>query len=220
MGLSVTVGLLAQLKTFDEDGADYLRGTLAVLNRLLEDEKLALHTEPESFETPPRSRNRLVGNSYSWIHYLRRAFAYARQDPDAFAPLEPSDDYLDNPISNPLIDRELTMYMDSHLVCHSDSQGYYVPQDFTYPIYDSKDARVPGGIVGSSFMLQRELIRVAPLIGIPLTDDGELTDETAAVLNAEAIRAETRFYAERQSWFSLFEAARLSIRHASLIVFH
>lgn len=220
MGLSVTVGLLAQLKNFDEEGADYLRGTLAVLNKLLVKEKLEPHTEPEMFGTPPRSRNRLIGNSYSWVHYLRRAFAYARQEPEAFGPLERPDAYLENPIGDPRIDRELTMYMDSHLVCHSDSQGYYVPQDFKYPIYDSKDARVPGGIVGSSFMLQRELIRVAPLIGIPLTADGDLADETVEVLNDESIRPETRFYAERQSWFTLFEAACLSIRHQSLVVFH
>ena len=169
---------------------------------------------------PPRSRNRLVGNSYSWIHYLRRAFAYARQEPENFGPLENPEKFLRDPIADPLIDRELTMYMDSHLVCHSDSQGFYVPQEFGFPIYDSKEARIPGGIVGSSFVLQKELIRVAPLIGIPLTDDGGLSDETTEVLNAEAMAPETRFYAERQSWFSLFEAARLSIRHQSVVVFH
>lgn len=220
MGLSISVGLLAQLKNWDEEGFEYLQRTLASLNQLLVKKGLEAHEEPESFETPPRSRNRLVGNSYSWIHLLRRAFAFARQEPEAFGPLENPDPYLKDPISDPRIDRELTMYMDSHLVCHSDSQGFYVPRAFEYPIYDSKEIRIPGGIVGSSFKLREELIRVAPLIDVPLSGEGELSDETAEVLNAEAIRPETRFHIERQSWFSLYEAARLSIRHQSVIVFH
>src|SRR5262245_11428519 len=89
----------------------------------------------------------------SWLHYLRRAVAYARQAPDEFGPIPEGED----PTEVDLIDRELSEAT-SHFICHSDGEGYYVPIDFPEPLYSEKeDEFAGGGILGSS---QRALAEV------------------------------------------------------------
>jgi hypothetical protein len=103
---------------------------------------------------------------------------------------------------------------DSHLINHADNEGFYVPQDFPVPLV-AEEGQVRGDIIGSSYALLRELQEVAPVIGIIL-DGGELADETADLLAAEA---EHPFATERMVWFTLFEAARQSIAQQSAITF-
>ncbi len=104
--------------------------------------------------------------------------------------------------------------MDSHLICHSDCEGYYVPVDFPDPLYDDTDALV-GGIVGSSQAAMRELVQVAPLLNIRLRNGAlsnaqakEIADEDGGPL-----------YIERQVWLQLYEAFRLSIEHGTAVKF-
>lgn len=86
------------------------------------------------------------------------------------------------------------------------------------PLY-SDNAQI-GGLLGSSNAVMQELIGVAPLIGIELTE-GELSDQQAAQLASENAHAETvEFGRERQVWFTLYEAAKHSIEHHTAIVFH
>ena len=106
--------------------------------------------------------------------------------------------------------------MESHLLCHSDCEGFYFPIPFTNILFDKKD-RIPGGMLGSSVMLQKELIAVAPALGIRL-DKGKLTDQEAQKINRE-VEAESPLWIEKAVWISLFEAARLSIEHKAAICF-
>ncbi len=68
-----------------------------------------------------------------------------------------------------------------------------------------------------SVMLQNELVAVAPALGIRL-ENGQLSDQEADKLNRE-IEAQSPLWIEEVVWFSLFEAARLSIEHKAAICF-
>jgi hypothetical protein len=103
----------------------------------------------------------------------------------------------------------------SHLINHADDQGFYVPKDFPWPLAADFDGEVAGNVVGSSYALLRELVEVAPIIGISL-ENGELSDATASELASET---EYTFATERMVWFTLSEAARQSIAQKSAIVF-
>lgn len=106
--------------------------------------------------------------------------------------------------------------LSSHLLCHSDCEGFYVPIDFSEPIFaDEKD--IPGGMLGSSHGLMRELIAVAPYLNISLSGD-ELMDSEAERIN-ESVESEGPFWIEKAVWISLYEAARLSIEYRTAICF-
>src|SRR5688572_505740 len=67
MGLSLEVGILADLKEHDPEGAQQFREEFETLNRFLASEGLPPHHEPESCEV-------WSGDmwGYSGLHYLRR----------------------------------------------------------------------------------------------------------------------------------------------------
>jgi len=211
VGLSVSVGSLAFLLNHDEEGAAGTREDLVHVNRVLQANDLPAHVEPE--ELPELShRADLGGFPYGWLHYLRRAVAYARQAPREFRPVAEGED----PSQDDRIDRELSVLMDSHLICHSDCEGYYVPIDFPDPLYDDEDALV-GGILGSSQRAQAELIQTAPLLGIDLTDGGP-TKTIIDTIRDEEYGAHP-LGIERKVWLSLYEKFRLSVEHGTAVVF-
>ena len=80
MGLSIQVGLLADLLENDAEGAEWLREGLAEVNRLLVANGLPPHHEPEAL-APLSSRSPTDGFPYSCLHYLRRAYAHCVADP-------------------------------------------------------------------------------------------------------------------------------------------
>jgi hypothetical protein len=126
MGLGVSVGTLAWLKTADTEGYEWHSKQLAVVNTVLTANNLAPHHEPD--ELPElQSHASLDGFPYSFLHYLRRIYANVSQNPQ-WVPVELTDGQ--DPSADPAIDRELFVRMSSHLVCHSDAEGYYVPIDF------------------------------------------------------------------------------------------
>ncbi|MBI3822480.1 MAG: hypothetical protein HY289_07350 [Planctomycetes bacterium] len=212
MGLAVQVGQLADLVENDEEGADWFRKVLAGLNAVLAEHKLPPHTEPEKL--PPLDDRTPIGSySYSYLHHLRRVAAHVMQDPDWIAkPLAESED----PAADPVVDEESAM-MASHLLCHSDCEGFYLPIDFKEIIVDDNGDLIPGGILGSSFTLMKELIVIAPALKIQIAN-GELSNDDAKKINAE-IDQEGPLWIEKAVWISLFEAARLSIQHQTAICF-
>jgi hypothetical protein len=212
MGLSVQVGLLAGLLDSDPEGAEWFKEELARINRLLGDNGLPLHMEPR--ELPQlASRSALDSYPYSFLHYLRRVAARRLEDPDWEAtPLPEGED----PSEDPAIDEELGL-MRSHLICHSDAEGYYVPIDFDEVLFDDSEEIAGGGLVGSSQRLLAELQAVAPALGIAL-EEGRLTDEEAERISEE-VHEEGELWIEKGVWLDLFEAARLSLQHGSVIVF-
>jgi hypothetical protein len=210
MGLSISVGYLAWLKKhdIDEEGVSWLRRNLVHVNRLLRANDLPEHIEPE--ELPELVDRGLSGFPYSWLHYLRRAVAYARQAPAEFGPLPKGQEASEDD----RIDRELSVFMDSHLICHSDCGGFYVPIDFPEPLYDS-DGLV-GGILGSSQRALAEVLLAAPLLGI------ELENGKPMKTDVDTIREEDNahpLWIERQVWLAMYEKFRLSIEHKTAVVF-
>lgn len=213
MGLSIKTGLLADLKVNDPEGASWLATEFERINVLLEKNGLPKHQEPHKIGKQT-SRSRCNSFPYGYLHYLRRALAFARQDASAFTPVpdewEPSDD--------PILENELFVLMNAHLICHSDCEGYYVPVDFEEPLFSvADDEQISGAILGSSTRLLQELIQVAPLLEIQL-DSGQLSDAEAQVL-ADDVSQRHPFSIERLVWFALYEAARISLAQGTAIVF-
>lgn len=213
MGLAIGVGALADLLENDEEGAEWLREGLAAANRCLEAAGLPAHEEPAEIELP-ETRASLTSMPYSFIHYLRRAYAHRVADPGWMAgPLDEDED----PTDDPVLEEETEM-LSSHLLCHSDAEGFYVPVDFDDVLFDeSEDGELPGGMLGSSYRLLEELVLVAPALGIRL-DDGQLSDAEARRI--DDITSEDRgLFRELSSWLALYEAARISIAAKTAIVF-
>jgi hypothetical protein len=212
MGLAVEVGLLAYLLEDDEEGAEWVRESLADANAVLAELNMPTHSEPE-YLPPMDDRSIMSSFPYSFLHHLRRAYARWRQNPGALATACPEDE---NPASDPAIDEESNAF-DSHLLCHSDAEGFYFPIDFSEVIIDENDQdRILGGLLGSSYRLHEELIALAPCLGISSTED--LSDDAVNDIRA-AVVAESELWIEKGVWLTLFEACRLSKLYGTAISF-
>lgn len=212
MGLAIEVGTLAYWLNDtkpDEEGLEWLRKKLARINKTLTEAGLPEHHEPEILPAR-KSRAYLSSFSYSDIHYLRRAVAYARQAPEKFCPLPEGA----NPARDLVIDNELSIYMDSHFICHSDCEGFYVPIDFEEILYDDG---LPGVMLGSSQQALAEIVRAAPLLGITLAD-GELSDKEASKI-AKDTNDLGQYWIERQVWLTMYEVFRYSIAQGTVVMF-
>lgn len=213
MGLAIETGMLADLLDADPEGAEFVEESLNGANEVLKELGLPTHDEPRTSPSET-SRAGLEGFGYSSIHHLRRYYAYITKDPKWTPTPFPEDQ---DPTEDPVVE-EISEQLQSHLLCHSDCEGLYLPIDFSEVIIDpTNEDRVVGGLLGSSYRLMDELIRVAPALGIDLVD-GQLTDEQAEVIN-EAVEEEGPLERELMVWIALFEAARISIKHKTAIVF-
>jgi len=209
MGLAVVVGALAEVAGEFPKEAEDLRGSLARVNRVLIEHGLAVHGEPSALPRPIMSRCPLESYPYSFLHRLRRIYAYATRDPAWIATPAP-----EQASSADAVIDEVSSRMESHLLCHSDCEGFYVPIRFRSPIIDE---RIQGEALGSSYGLRDELRRIAPTLGIHLESD-RLPDSEAYKI-ADELENEQALSMERLVWLSLWEAARLSIEHRVAIVF-
>jgi hypothetical protein len=213
MGLAISVGVLTDLIKNDPEGIEFFESQIVTANALLATENLPQHNEPTVLPQL-KSRAGLDSFPYSFIHYLRAAFAHVLQDPSWRAtPLDDDED----PTDDPAVEEESSMFT-SHLLCHSDCEGFYVPIDFSEVIFSDDDHELPGGMLGSSVRLHAELIQVAPALGISLSANGELADAEAARINALG-ESDEGLYRELTSWIALYEASRISIEHRTAIVF-
>ncbi len=209
MGLGVGVGVLAEVDD-EEEAAEY-RVEFDALSAALAAEGVSWR-EPEGVTVPPMREN-FGGFPYSWLHFLRRVLALVDDGqpvtPVAGPELSAEDDAQIN---------ELAIMFESHLVCHSDCDGYYIPVDFKCPLFLPEEAGVAGGgMVGSSQGLLTELRRCAPAIGIRLDDDGSLSDVEAARLCKLSDGAD--YAVESIVWLTLHEACRVSIASGCAIVY-
>jgi hypothetical protein len=211
MGLAIQVGLLAYFIENDPEGGYWLRESLDLVNDVLVEKGLPTHLEPKNLNILSRTS---WGFPYSWIHHLRRLYARAIDDPNWVPTPTPAGE---NPADDDVLDKEMYMF-DSHLICHSDSEGYYLPIDFDEIIVDDKKQdRIVGGLLCSSDRLLKELVAIAPKLGIKL--EGEhLTEGEAAKIASES-ELQQGLWIEKIVWISLFEAARLSIEYKTAICF-
>ncbi|WP_252867196.1 hypothetical protein [Janthinobacterium lividum] len=213
MGLAISVGALADLQEEDPEGAQWLVTALEEANLLLQKAGLPQHSEPA---TLPQLDSRVMLDSfpYSFLHTLRRAYAHARLDAQWRAtPLADGEDATEDPVLDAAQDD-----FDSHLICHSDCEGFYFPLVFEEVIFADEEHALLGGMLGSSYSLRAELVTVAPALGIFLLGD-ELSDEEAARINAR-IDAEDGLERELVAWLATYEACRLSIEYKTAIVFN
>lgn len=211
MGLSVKVGLLSSLLKGNDRDAESLQYELGQVNKELKARGLPQHDEPINL-SGIESRSSCVGYPYSFWRILQRFVARLADDPE-WVPTPLKDDE-DPTYDQAVIDQSLELK--SHLLCHSPSEGYYLPIDFGEVIF-SETPDISGGMLGSSYALMRELVAIAPQLEISLID-GKLSDEQAQILNEIDCEADS-FAIEKIVWLSLFEAARLSIEHKTAICF-
>ncbi|CAN5604422.1 hypothetical protein BH11CYA1_BH11CYA1_46920 [soil metagenome] len=211
MGLSVKVGLLSQLLQEKPRDAESLQYELGQINKELSLRGLALHNEPTEL-TSLKSRSNCQDYSYDSLKALQRFAANLFEDPNWIpTPLAEGEDAdYDSAVI------EQSLLFESHLLCHPPSEGYCLPIDFDEVIV-SDVPDIPGSFLCSSYAFMRDLIAVAPALGITLLD-GSLSDEQADLLNRVDIDSDL-FAMEKLVWLSLFEAARLSIENKSVIRF-
>ncbi|MDR7275046.1 hypothetical protein [Catenuloplanes atrovinosus] len=202
MGLAITVGI----------SGDEARAGLEALRTALAAEGIGW-SEPD---TPPVPLDPHVPADlpYSALAYLRRVMALV----DTGRPVTPARTPEELRADRELIDDE-TMMFSSHLLCHSDSAGYYVPVDLPDPLFLGDAPGVAGGgMVGSSQGLRAELRRCAPALGITLAADGSLPEAEAHRIGH--VDDDADFATEITIWFALWEACRASIAGGHAIVFH
>ncbi|MFV1872762.1 MAG: hypothetical protein ACMZ64_05485 [Oleiphilus sp.] len=188
MGVMFCVGAYARALVDDPEEAESIEIQLASINSVLRERGIEEHNEPIKLK---QLDNRALYGSirYSALFSLREC-------------------YIDYSSENESV---LASGLASHLVCHSDHNGFYLPIRFARVIADEN--RIPGNWLGSSYELMNELVLVAPALDIPL-EDGILTDELLDELNYDRKHTD-----ELVAWLELFEAARLSIENNSAIIF-
>jgi hypothetical protein len=198
MGLGIEVGYLQDMLGNDAEGAEWFRSALKTLNEVLSSEGLGAHDEPESLPCGVISS----GFPYSFLHYLRRAYACLAQDlPIRTGELTVADESL--------AADEASM-LSSHLLVHSDAEGYYVPIDFADPVFHDD---LPGCMLGSSQRLLAELLELAEPLGMTTPPSNE------AVASWASLGDDDPLFHERFVWAALYRAAQASVEHKALIVF-
>ncbi len=213
MGLFVEVGQLARVAEEDPEYAWLTRDSFAVVNEVLREHGLPAHVEPEVLpDLELLNRAPLRGYPYDFLHYLRRVAVHARAKPTWRATPFPKSE---KPTKDPMLLAEYERDdRGSHLLAHSDAEGYYVPIDFAEVLGDE---RLPGAYLGSSQRLYRELVELAPALGIPAFA-GQIPDSQIAAIS-QVVDSEGPLWIELSVWIDLFEAARLSIEHRAAIYF-
>ncbi|MGW6913922.1 hypothetical protein ACWGB8_08895 [Kitasatospora sp. NPDC054939] len=206
MGLSISVGFLHDQVRNDPEGYEYHRNAFARLGRELDAQGITWQ-EPEVTDQPPLPAFS-GGFPYGYLTQLRRILVLTTLgEPVTPAAAVSSSEYERDCERI----RDETSMLSSHLLCHADNAGYYVPVDFTDPLFLPMEANVAGaGMVGSSQRLLAELAVIAPSIGL----DPEAAD--AHSLDAPDVP----FESERYAWRQLHRACVASLAEGHAIVFH
>jgi len=137
MGLEVSVGLLADLKRHDTEGYQWRRSQLDEVMALLRSRGYEGWDELEE-SVGLGMRDHVSSFPYSFLSALRRAYAWSVERTAEALP-SIGDDYISSE-DETLID-EVARTMESHLLCHSPTEGVYVPVDIPDPLFD--DSRDP-----------------------------------------------------------------------------
>lgn len=220
MGLALEVGILADLKTADEEGYDHYREQFALLNDLLALEQMPTHQEPEDISVFSCGMH-----GYSGLHYLRRIAAHLLTTGTLADPC--TGDPTEDPVMQLCYDDIATMQdirtaeekRFDHLLCHSDCEGYYVPMEFNEVLFDFEDTGLAGVQVGSSIALLKECTELAQAIGMPTDLDPEdglfwqISEDQGAGTGWQ------RYGRESFTCIRLIHAARHSIKTGAAIVF-
>lgn len=185
MGLSVTVGILADLLENDEEGTGWLENHFAEINDLLAANGLQKHLEPEDCNFWCAD-----GYGYFGLHALREIAGLVWMGKEV-----PRDILItgkdETPSECELFDAAMPLLMGDdkkgwlsrfsrkkkaspslpflHLVAHSDAEGYYVPIDFPVPLIpdvmlEETETLWP---LGSVQQLSKEIVALKDHLEIP-----------------------------------------------------
>ncbi|MEW6355255.1 MAG: hypothetical protein AB1696_02940 [Planctomycetota bacterium] len=232
MGLALEVGILADLKSNDNEGYEYYRGQFEAINHALTAAGLPLHREPEGNPAGvwgcdlPRAA----------LHCLRRIAAY-----EALAygiPAPSHDDGSRDPVvvdyyreieTTPLVRLRRLIFGTSrgklrfqHLMVHSDGEGYYLPVKFAEVIRSDPALDIEGGRLGSSPVLLEECAELADLLDVPhdlAPDSEDLWQAVEHPHNDQSAPRWLQYALESLACVCLMEACRVSIANGAAIVF-
>ena len=216
MGLNMVVGILADPEDLDEDDyTDMLRADFMVVREVLDRAGAGPWDEPALNERDTASFEMW---GYSGLHTVRRLAAHLAQNARLPEPLKGQ-----KATDDPLLKKayaDLPGDSDSpftHLIYHSDCEGYYVPVDFEQVIVDE---RLAGGYLGSSVRLLTETRSITAALGLPEDLDPD-SDEIfqAAETETPAGNGWQRYGIESYVCLRLIHAAEHSIETGAAIVF-
>jgi hypothetical protein len=231
MGLSLSVGYLADVFANDPEGSSVVSRDFENLNTALASANCKPHEEPTRIDTSSHFSCEMWG--YSGLHHLRRiaahaAFGFSLPQP---AGIDASQDTVlkryyaevtqpPSFISRLFGSRRGDRLGYQHLIVHSDAEGYYIPQDFQNVIFTDDDLKIPGGMIGSTFRLREECTELAKLLEIPAGLDIESEEVWEAADDPSAGTATWQRYGiETFSCIRLLAACEASIRVGAAIVF-
>ncbi|RYD60673.1 MAG: hypothetical protein EOP84_36695 [Verrucomicrobiaceae bacterium] len=219
MGLSIEVGIVADLLENDEEGAAHFQEEFSTLSGYLASVGLHPHTDPSEMDVISWD---MYG--YSGLHYLRRLAAHLHYSGTLPSPGDQTAS------QDPLPQRYFSEFEVSdlekafggfdHLIIHSDAEGYYIPQNFETVLIPGETCPIAGGMIGSSYRLRDECIRIAGAIGLPLDlvpEDDQVFD--AAESQGSGAATWERFGVESYCCLRLYKAAQHSIHTGAAIVF-
>lgn len=108
-----------------------------------------------------------------------------------------------------------------HLLCHSDADGFYVPQDFEHVLFDSEESRPGiGGMVGSSVRLLEECLTLAQAISLPTDMDHEAEEFWTNAENPPGRGEPWQIYGlEACGLIRLIHGCQRSIQHKAVLLF-
>ena len=213
MGLGISVGMQCDQARNDPEGFEFHRDGFDRLTRALAAEGIRWREPEVLHETGEHDFS--AGFPYSFLMHLRRSYALTQLGEPVTPAADTSDEQYERDKAK--IEDETSM-LSSHLLCHADHAGYYIPVDFADPLFLPEEAQIYGyGMVGSSQRLLAELVSFAPAIGVQLDDDGVLSVAQEAELAAAANT--DRFDAEKYAWLGLYRACLTSVESGHAIVF-
>ena len=231
MGLSLSVGYLADVMTGDPEGSTEVSRYFTRLNEALEAAGHKSHREPVELDESVRFSCDMWG--YSGLHHLRRIAAHAALGLPMPPPIEKgaTDDPVlkryysevtrrPNFVARLFRSRSGDSLRFQHLIVHSDAEGYYVPQDFSKVIFPAESLKIPGAMIGSVPRLQEECRALAELLEIPDGLDAESDEVLEAAENPESGAAHWQLYGiESFSCIRLLAACHASLNTGAAIVF-
>lgn len=214
MGLAIELNILGQLQeTGDDEGKSHFKSEFELVNLALAANGIDAHAEPEGI-LEFKKMAPFDSFPYAFVHCLRSALAFSRNGGSKERYIKENAAENDH---NEFVEIEILERLDSHVICHSDCEGYYLPIDFEEVIFAEDDYDFAGGMLCSSNQAMKELESCADFIGILIGENGDLSKEVHYQNSPDF--EEDPFFRERMVWLCLYDAARLSIELKSAIVF-
>ncbi len=171
MGLTIEIGLLADLRENDQEGYEERLQQFVVVNQALGSAGLPDHHEPVDLRGKQPWWCNIGG--YGTIRYLRRLAAHLWARGGVHEPDLPENafDPVVSACFNGEADRSSPLAA-PHLLFHSDDAGFYLPAPFEQVIRpDDRLFETTGGWIGSSRALLKECCAIAEGLDLSLNDN-------------------------------------------------